>query len=261
MRGFINLSIIWKKMISRRITEAVETERTSKEYAGSYYETEQDMKGYFDFDTKVLKKHFRKKGKLFDATMGAGRHVLEFAKLGFEVEGNDYNKHMVEFVRKELKKRKLNARLYDYDITKLSKIRSNKYDYVVCMCSSLGCIPGSENRQKAMNELARVAKLGGLVIVHVHNSLSDKGRFDFPEVLRMLFFRERDLEFGDAYYSYGPLDKAFVHMYTAFEFSKSFRKAGLKVIEKIYLNKKQDGVYKGMFKILKSEGFIFVAKK
>jgi SAM-dependent methyltransferase len=248
-------------MTSRRIVEAVETERTSKEYPGKYYEIEEDLKGHFEFDTKILRKYLRKKGRLFDATMGPGRHVLEFAKLGFEIEGNDYNPNMVKFVARELKKRKLGAKLHNYDITTLSRIKSSQFDYVICMGSSLGCIPRSESRQRAMNALARIAKPGGLVVVHVHNSLSDEGSFDLIEVLRMLFFREKDLEFGDAYYSYGPFDKAFVHMYTSREFSKSFEKAGLKIIEKIYLNKKQDGAYKGLFKILKSDGFIFIAEK
>src|SRR3989344_4094870 len=142
--------------MSSRVEEAVNAERTSKHYALNYYMEEAEVDPLFKFDIGFLDNIFRQKGKLLDATMGRGRHLIHFARRGFEVHGNDYNKNMVDSVREDMKKLNLKAKLYNYDIRDLSKIKDRYFDYVISMGSSIGCIPKRKNRQMAMKELARV---------------------------------------------------------------------------------------------------------
>ncbi|MFH1048581.1 MAG: class I SAM-dependent methyltransferase [Patescibacteria group bacterium] len=202
------------------------------------------------------------KGKIFDATMGRGRHIIYFAKKGYDVIGNDYNSYMVELVKKDLRKNNLKASLYNLDVTDLSEIKDNSFDYVICMYSSLGCIPGSENRQKAVNEFSRIVKKGGLVVIHAHNRLANIGYLQyFGWTLKTYFWREKDLEVGDNYLGDHYLGGSYIHIFSHGEIKKIFRLSGLKITEEVYLNKNQNGYYSGWFNNLRSGGFIFVGQK
>lgn len=165
--------------MNKKFEEFIKKSKNSKEYAERYYEEAAEKKGLFELDTKFLDKLFIPKGKIFDATMGRGRHVIHFVKKGYEVVGNDYNLYMVELIKEDLKKENLKAITYNLDVTDLSEIKDNSFDYIICTYSSLGCIPGSENRQKAVNEFSRIVKKGGLVVIHAHNRLGNIGYLQY----------------------------------------------------------------------------------
>lgn len=247
--------------MSSRVEEAVNKERTSRHYALNYYIEEADVDPLFKFDIGFLDNIFRQKGKLFDATMGRGRHLIHFAKKGFEVYGNDYNKNMVDSVRKDMKRLKLKATLYNCNILDLSRIRDNSFDYVISMGSSMGCIPKRKNRQIAMKELARVLKPGGILAIHAHNFIHDSLK-DTLLILKTHIWHERDLEAGDEIYFHGKeLGHTFIHYFTERELDKMFKQANLRIQKKAHLNREQGGYYRGMFKGLLSGGFIFVGEK
>ncbi|MBI2208914.1 class I SAM-dependent methyltransferase [Candidatus Woesearchaeota archaeon] len=246
--------------MSERIRQAVKAERTSKEYALNYYKEEADLSPLFRLDTDFLDGIFKRKGKLFDATMGRGRHVIHFAKKGFEVYGNDYNKSMVDSVRNDLKKLNLKATLYHYDIQGLSKIKNNSFDYVILMYHSMGSIPKRKNRGIAMKELARVLKPDGILVMHAHSIFHDNLK-DTLLVLKTYAWHGPDMEPGDEIYFHGKgLGNTFIHYFTKRELAQMFHSANLKIIKKAYLNLAQDDYRKGLFKLL-SGGFIFVGKK
>ncbi|MBI2144397.1 class I SAM-dependent methyltransferase [Candidatus Woesearchaeota archaeon] len=248
--------------IRERIAEAVAAESKSRDYAERFYDAESSMDAHFRLDTALLDSILPGKGSLFDAMMARGRHVLYFAGKGFDVYGNDYNRHMVEFVRKDLKAAGLKAKLYNLDVTCLDGIRDNSFDYVICMYSSLGCIPGNANRQKAMREFARVTKPGGLVVVHAHSPLGTLEKpGDLLWLLRDLFCRPGGLEKGDCYYYHGSdLGNSYVHAFRPDELEGLFRNAALAVVIKFYLSFRQGKVASPLLKWL-SGGFVFVGRK
>ncbi len=252
-------------MIFNRVHQAIETEKNSRAYAEHYYEVENNLEELYTLDTMILDKTLTKKGKLFDATMGRARHLIHFAKKGFNVTGNDYNPHMVNFVRKELKNKKLKATLRNLDITRLKGIKNNTFDYTISMHASIGCIPGKENRQKALNELARVTKPSGLVVVHVHNMLGDLCSLkSISWALKdyiLIPLLSKDLEIGDTLYSHGPIKSTFNHIYTPFELKESFKKANLSVLEEIYITADYNIYKKALFKTLRSDSFILIGRK
>jgi len=248
--------------MNKRFEEFIEKSRNSKEYAEHYYKEADLRKGLFELDTEFLNKLLVPKGKIFDATMGRGRHIIYFAKKGYEVTGNDHNPYMVELVKEGLKKNSLKAGLYNLDIIDLSEIKDNSFDYVICMYGSLGCIPGSDNREKAVSEFLRIVKKGGLVVIHAHNRLANIGYLQhLGWTFKTYFWRDNDLELGDRYLADKYQRGSYVHIFSPSEMKEIFYKARLKIIKEVYLDKNQDEYYRGRFKNLRSGGFIFTGRK
>jgi SAM-dependent methyltransferase len=245
-----------------RIRRAVERERQSRDYALHYYDDEWEHARLLQLDTALLDTLLTRPGRLLDATMGRGRHVLHFARRGFEVHGNDYNPHMVELVRDDLRTKNLAAWLHQQDVTSLSDFAASTFDYVICMFSSLSCLPGYNNRQKAFAEFARVLRPGGLLVVHVHNRLGMvRNRETLAWALRTYLWREEGLERGDWLIQHGHLGETFLHLFSPREVRRLFRVAGLHVTRETYLNAAQDDYHRGSFARLRSGGMFFVGER
>ncbi len=242
--------------------KAVDAERFNREYAKRYYENEAEFKGMFKLDTSILNSLIKEKGKIFDPAAGRGRHVIYFAKKGFDVYGNDFNPHMVEMMKKDLKKENLKATLLNYDIANLPKIKDNFFDYIIIMYNSLGSIPGSDKRKRAIKELSRILKKGGTLVMHAHNTFGDifNGR-NIMWTLQNWVFPRKEAEPGDYFYEHESIGFTYQHMFTLDELREMFKKANLRVEKEFFLNAKQDGFYKGKLKKFRSGGFIFVGKK
>jgi ubiquinone/menaquinone biosynthesis C-methylase UbiE len=130
------------------------------------------------------------------------------------------------------------------------------------MFSSLGCIPGTKKRQKAVNELARVVKKNGLVVIHAHNWISDFFKpKEFFWAFKNHFFRKPGFAMGDVCIGRTHQAKSYVHFYRPRELRHSFRKANLRITREFYINRKNNGFYKGILGQILSEGFIFVGRK
>jgi ubiquinone/menaquinone biosynthesis C-methylase UbiE len=237
--------------------------KTAKWYAENYYSVEDDIIPIFEkLDTPFLDKRLKPGMKVFDAMMGRGRHALRYAKRGCEVWGNDYNPHMVSYARKAAKHLGVKVKLTALDATALKGVHSGQFDAVIAMFSAIGTIPGSKNRQKALDEFARVVKPGGIVIIHAHN------RWD--TVLKPMFWNwmvrsylgtDRKMERGDIISDYNSLEGMFNHFYSPREFRASFRKAGLDVVEEAYMDYSSKRFLKGPLRKFKADGFIFVGRK
>ncbi|MBI2144921.1 class I SAM-dependent methyltransferase [Candidatus Woesearchaeota archaeon] len=248
-------------MAKKDIHLVLEAERTSKEYAEHYHDTEGSMKGLFALDARVLDSMIQN-GSVLDAMMGPGRHVVQLARRGIQVHGNDFNRHMVEVARRNLRKERLRAVLTNSDVRKLP-IKSGAFDYVICMYNALGSIMGSGNRQMAVAEMARVCKKGGLVILHAHNLFGDLTHFgSLLAMVEATLLRRNSLEFGDLIFHDDYLKDTYQHLFSARELSAMFTAAGLKIEKKIFLRGcAQASVAKAPFKEFLSGGFIFVGRK
>lgn len=245
------------------IRQAINLERKSKTYARYYFEAEEEMKGLFRLDTRILRHHI-KGGKIFDPMMGPGRHVVYFAKKGHDVWGNDFNKHMVDQTRRALKKNKTTAKLTNYDVCKLARIKDNTFDHIIVMFNSLGSIYKKDRRQLALKEFSRVLKPGGHLYIHCHNIAGFMGNSENMWLLKeTLFNRPSNLEFGDVIDDDDYLEGlSYQHLFTPWEVSNQLKKARLKVKKKIYLSGyKQNKIERSIFREFVSDGFILIAKK
>jgi len=251
-----------RKNWTQKIQEAVEVEKNSADYARDYYDSENGYVGLFALDTKIVTEMMIL-GNMFDATMGRGRHLLHFAGLGREVVGNDYNIHMLELAKQDLAKAGFQAPLYNLDVADLSAIPDASFDNILCLFSSLGCVPAIVKRERVLGEFSRILRPGGRVFVHVHNrwQLTDGWR-NFRIAFQLSWFQRKGLEPGDNLYEHDGLGGVtYNHYFTPSEFRSLFLKNKLVIVKEFYLNANQDDVISGWFKGWRAGGFIFVGQK
>lgn len=101
--------------------------------------------------------------KVLDAATGTGAQAFAFARKGYDVVGIDLSKEMLEIAKKKNKKYGYsNMEFKAADATKLP-FEDNAFD-VSCVSFALhDMIPSI--REKVVNEMARVTKPGGIVVV------------------------------------------------------------------------------------------------
>lgn len=248
-----------------KVSPAVDP-KNAQWYAEQYYKIEDDVLAVFEkLDTPFLDKRLEPGMLVFDAMMGRGRHAVRYAKRGCKVWGNDLNPHMVRHARDAARAAHVppgRLKLTNLDATHLEGVPSDHFDVSIAMFSSVGTIPGSRNRQRAINEMARVTRPGGLVIIHAHNRLDALFEREFwPWVKEMYFSRPKHLERGDIITDYNGLEGMFNHFYSPGELRESFRKARLAVVEEHYQDYAARKEISGPLRKLRADGFVFVGRK
>lgn len=247
------------------IGSIAEKEKYSKKYAERFFEEELEMNGIFKADVEILDRVVTRKGKLLDVAMGPGRHVKYFADKGFQVWGNDFNKHMINAAKKQVKNREV--KFLNRDMRSLTGVKDNSFDYVICMGASLGSVYRKIQRQLALNEMSRVAKKNGLVFVHCHNLFEMSGLSDFLNLLNLALrhaINPKKFELGDVVYYHGRvLKKAYIHWFAPWELRSLMRNAGLKIEREFYLKapNQEKILNNSLLKYFRAGGFIFVGRK
>ncbi len=85
-----------------------------------------------DFIEACLEQYrHRKGGHLLDIGCGAGRHLLEFARRGYQASGLDLRQEMVSFVHEEAKKAKLNIEASVGDLRDMRL--TGTFDVAICL--------------------------------------------------------------------------------------------------------------------------------
>jgi ubiquinone/menaquinone biosynthesis C-methylase UbiE len=237
--------------------------KLAKTYAQNYYTIEDDIFPTFEkLDTPFLDKRLKPGMKVFDATMGRGRHAIRYAKKGCVLWANDLNPHMVAIGKKAAKKAGATLRFSVLDACTLKGVPKNHFDVSYSMFSSIGTIPKSANRQAAVSSIASVTKKKGLVIIHAHNRLDTWLKPDWIGwIVKSTFWPDKGLEPGDMVTDYNGLEDMFNHFYTPGELRAAFKTAGLDVIEEHYMRYGKKKFITGPMKKIVADGFIFVGKK
>ena len=129
-----------------------------------------------EFDTTMhfFKKYSPRKGLVLDAGGGPGRYTLELAKLGYDVVLLDLTPELLDMARKQIKKAKVAGRVKQVtegSIENLSMFDDNTFDAVICL-GALSHLVDREERERAMDELIRVAKKNAPIFVSVIGRLA-----------------------------------------------------------------------------------------
>jgi ubiquinone/menaquinone biosynthesis C-methylase UbiE len=122
--------------------------------------------------------------KVLDAGCGAGRFSIEIAKSGSDVTLFDISREQLRIAENKLLENNLLSKvegIINGDLRDLSMIKDNQFDTVVCYGAPLNYL--LENREKAVEELIRVTKPGGTVLISVNSKWgvirTQLGRDDF----------------------------------------------------------------------------------
>ncbi len=210
----------------------------------AYYEWNRLVRDPFhrlEYDTtfRFLEKYLPKKGLILDAGAGPGRYTIALAKKGYDVTLLDFSKGNIELAKtkvKEAKQEKKVKGFYQGTIVNLKQFKDNSFDGVICLGGPLSHVE-KKDRQKAINELIRVAKKDAPIFVSV------MGRYAillntikrWPEEVKDTINFKRIVIDGDDYnwgsISSKGLNKSYCHFFTLDEFENLFPKNKTKLLD------------------------------
>lgn len=102
--------------------------------------------------------------RVLDIGCGAGRTTFFLSHLTENYVGIDYSRLMLKIC----KKRFSNAMLIEGDVRNMGMLKGNLFDFVLFSYNGLDYI-GHDDRQRALQEIHRVLKEDGIVVLSSHN--------------------------------------------------------------------------------------------
>ncbi|TXD32301.1 class I SAM-dependent methyltransferase, partial [Lujinxingia vulgaris] len=150
-----------------------ETRRVYAEWAEQYDRDTLDGMGY------VAPGLVARDAKVLDAGCGTGLAGVELKKLGFtNIDGNDLSREMLEVAGEK----NAYGQLSEADLTVPLEIADDSYDAVI----SVGVFTSGHVKPKALDELARVTRKGGQIVVTVHEKVWEADGYpDYLEDMEM----------------------------------------------------------------------------
>jgi len=119
----------------------------------------------------ILKKYaFNKNFKILDAGCGTGLVGIELKKCGYSnIEGVDFSQSMLDLVPQGTYKK-----IEKIDLNKPLKFKDNIYDVLMCV----GTFTYGHVKPKALNELIRITRNGGLICFTINEGVYEEYGFD-----------------------------------------------------------------------------------
>jgi SAM-dependent methyltransferase len=191
-----------------------------------------------ELDTTIhfLKKYLPKHGYVLDAGGGPGRYTIELAKMGYDVALLDLTPELLQIAKRQIRRAEIQAKVKQITqgvICDISQFNDETFDAVLCLGGPLGHVLNRDKREKAIDELIRVAKRGAPLFVSVIGriALLVTELVRFPQEIELeMFPRARDTEDYHGGYGFAPC-----HFYTPSELKNSFEGKGMKVLEMVGL--------------------------
>jgi len=106
---------------------------------------------------------------VLDIACGAGRHALEFARLGYPVTGNDLSPFLLEEARKEAASGCLNVQLTGCDMREIKE--QERFDLVVQLFTSFGYFTAKEEDMLVLQRVYDALKSGGWYVLDLINPI------------------------------------------------------------------------------------------
>jgi SAM-dependent methyltransferase len=104
--------------------------------------------------------------RLVEPACGSGRLVVELAARGYQVTGLDVNEKALDFLRKQLKRRKLQAEVLRADMTDFNL--PQPADAAVCLLNSFRHLLTEAAAKRHLETVARHLRPGGIYILGLH---------------------------------------------------------------------------------------------
>ena len=239
-------------------------EYISNQYVAANYDSSLKDNPVFHQDLDFLDKHFNKAGIILDLGCGTGRVAGFFAPKNYKVLGIDLSSPMLmQANNKQIKGPHLFLRGNMLD---LSALASNSVEYSSCLFSSFGMLLDEAHRISMLNEIFRVLKPEGKLILHVHNLWSAAKGLQGYKWLAMDLFRRtsHSVNFGNKLLpTHQGIIGLTLHLFTWKEIKTLIEKAGFKMVETLPLGNQSWETCKSLRlgKKIFAHGFLIACQK
>ena len=201
-----------------------------------------DRTRQFNDDFADFLQYVKPNSKLLDVGCGNARLLKTVQQVNVHYTGVDNSQGMLLMAQKNFP----DQTFLLGDVLALP-CADNTFDVVVCL-ATLHHIPSNALRRQAMQELVRVLKPGGIVIVR-------NWHYRSPGFLRRIFLNGcrkllggSDLDFGDAFVPWkGTAVKRYVHFFTRRSLRRLAKAAGVKSIKSYISSPTTRGFYNLVF--------------
>jgi len=209
-------------------------EKTRKDYdllAEDFSRTRQ-----FTWDIEILSQYISNGDIVLDLGCGNGRSLEILKEKKIDYFGLDVSKKLIEIAKKKYPQNRFEVG----DILKLP-YPDNFFDKVLAI-RILHHIPSKEFQLQALQEIKRILKPGGLLILTVWNAWGSKYKINLLRMMKYAILRiigRSKLDFGDALIPWWRVSEKierYFHFFTKNELKKLVKETGFRV-EKIWSSK------------------------
>lgn len=112
---------------------------------------------------------------ILDAGGGPGRYTIELARRGHDVVLLDMTPANLDFARRQIRRAKVQQQvtgIVEGSIVDLAQFADSSFDAAICLGGPLSHVLDPADRDRAVGELLRVVKPGGIVAISVMGRLS-----------------------------------------------------------------------------------------
>ena len=166
-------------------------ETAIKELVRGTYENPHVVSRYVDIglwpaEEALVLEYVPEGARLLDVGCGAGRASIALAEMGIDVVGIDLSRTMVAVARQQADLVSVEAAFDIMDVTKL-RFPNASFEVALFSYNGIELLPGREGKKRAMEEICRVLKPGGVFIFCSH-SLFALNRFAMFRLTTFLRF-------------------------------------------------------------------------
>lgn len=185
-------------------------------------------RGLWESEKILIEEYFTPGTTVLDIGCGSGRATIPLYQEGFNVIGVDITPEMIKVANDVAKAKNLAIDYRIGDATKL-EFKENTFDGAIFANNGWAQIPGKNTRQKALDEMYRVLRPGGIFIstAHIRHVSLDNPWFWLVQWItyRVLvhFGKETEgVDYGDIFFEqkHDKTQKQFMHMVGAGEVAK-----------------------------------------
>ena len=204
-----------------------------KEFA-KYYDKFYQNKNYKK-ETEFLKNFINANDKILDIGCGTGIHAALLTDNGFEVDGLDLNKEMLEIAKTRLKTNLYWQNILEIDISK-------KYNMIISMFAVFNHLKDTDELMRGLMNLKQLLHDGGKIIIDLHNPQSSGSKIDtydnMTRVMKWNYDRSLKIEKSDIIFEIDGIKYTDTHTFrilTIDEMKECCERVGLKVVN-VYEN-------------------------
>jgi ubiquinone/menaquinone biosynthesis C-methylase UbiE len=119
-------------------------------------------------EVDIINKNLNNKMQVLEVGAGSGRITFYLVNKVYHLVATDYSSEIVESLKNIAKSKNLNIVITQDDITQ-SQFSTASFDCVCFFENGLGNILNVKDRKKAISEMCRIVKVGGVIILGLRN--------------------------------------------------------------------------------------------